>query len=334
MADKTIGELKKATSLNDDSLLVAEQQGEAVAVEGVLFKNIVKDYVDDALGGIDPDVTADEVEFSDGENLQQKYNNGDLGGADGLTPHIGENGNWFIGDEDTNVQAAGQTVTTVQTVTLTAAGWTNLSQTVGCPGILANDTNQVITTFPDIANKKAYMDARIVCVDNGANSLTFTAKTVPTTDILVYVAIEEAGSGTLETYSADEIVVGTWIDGKPLYRKVFVGTTPVVSTNGTFSWGSFDTGSAIDSLLPVKGIVYNGSDSLTLPHTTNDGTGRIKTSSNRTTGRVLVGSNSSALGGLPLVLIVEYTKTTDIANADMPAAAALAVSYNEGVDEA
>ena len=28
-------------------------------------------------------------------------------GKDGITPHIGENGNWFIGEEDTGVRAVG-----------------------------------------------------------------------------------------------------------------------------------------------------------------------------------------------------------------------------------
>lgn len=31
---------------------------------------------------------------------------------------------------------------------------------------------------------------------------------------------------TANTYSTSEIVVGTWIDGKPLYRRVFTGITP------------------------------------------------------------------------------------------------------------
>lgn len=29
------------------------------------------------------------------------------GGGNGITPHIGENGNWYIGDEDTGVSASG-----------------------------------------------------------------------------------------------------------------------------------------------------------------------------------------------------------------------------------
>ena len=32
-----------------------------------------------------------------------------LKGVDGITPHIGENGNWFIGADDTGVAAGGLT---------------------------------------------------------------------------------------------------------------------------------------------------------------------------------------------------------------------------------
>ena len=38
----------------------------------------------------------------------------------------------------------------------------------------------------------------------------------------------------VNTYSTDEIRIGTWIDGKPLYRKVFSMQMPQVSTDGTF----------------------------------------------------------------------------------------------------
>lgn len=50
MADKTIGELKRATSLDDDSLLIAEQQGEAVSLTGSLFKQFVEDAADEQVG--------------------------------------------------------------------------------------------------------------------------------------------------------------------------------------------------------------------------------------------------------------------------------------------
>lgn len=57
--------------------------------------------------------TADDIPFADGETFQQKFNNGELKGQDGvsgtngITPHIGDNGNWFIGETDTNKPSQG-----------------------------------------------------------------------------------------------------------------------------------------------------------------------------------------------------------------------------------
>lgn len=57
--------------------------------------------------------TADDIPFADGETFQQKFNNGEIkgqdgvSGANGITPHIGDNGNWFIGETDTNKPSQG-----------------------------------------------------------------------------------------------------------------------------------------------------------------------------------------------------------------------------------
>lgn len=45
MADRTIGELPKILSLNNDSLVPAEQQGEAVAMPGSVFAQFARDSV-------------------------------------------------------------------------------------------------------------------------------------------------------------------------------------------------------------------------------------------------------------------------------------------------
>lgn len=41
--------------------------------------------------------------------IAQAKKSGEFDGADGTTPHIGENGNWFIGESDTGVSASGGT---------------------------------------------------------------------------------------------------------------------------------------------------------------------------------------------------------------------------------
>lgn len=58
---------------------------------------------------------ANEVYFDDGSTFQTKYDSGELRGRDGdpgkngLTPHIGPNTNWFIGDTDTGKPSKGHT---------------------------------------------------------------------------------------------------------------------------------------------------------------------------------------------------------------------------------
>lgn len=294
-------------------------------------KTDIYKYVDDALAGVDPDVTADEVEFSDGENLQQKYDNGDLSGEDGITPHIGENGNWFIGTVDTGVQAAGQTATSIKTVTLTASGWSGLSQTVACAGILADETKQVITVFPSLASRDEYMDSGVICAGSGANTLTFTADVAPAADLVVYVAIEEAGQAPLEVYSTEETVVGTWIDGKPIYRRVFVGVMD--SDEYTRVCRLSDIGG--ETVVAMSAICnHSSSSSAQMPTGYYGSNGAINAYKDGSGQIILYVSSGNNFKSQPYTAIVEYTKTTDTATIAIPSAAAMMAAYEEGVNEA
>ena len=78
-------------------------------------------------------------------------------------------------------------------VTLSASGWNSSSktQTVTVSGVLADETKQLITPTPAIASQTAYYNAGIRCTGQAANELTFTAKTIPTADLTVYVTIQE-----------------------------------------------------------------------------------------------------------------------------------------------
>ena len=78
-------------------------------------------------------------------------------------------------------------------VTLAAASWdsTAKTQTVTVTGVSATETDQMITPTPALASQTAYYEAGILCTGQAANSLTFTATTVPTDDLTVYVMIQE-----------------------------------------------------------------------------------------------------------------------------------------------
>lgn len=76
-------------------------------------------------------------------------------------------------------------------ITLTVAGWdsTTKTQTVSVTGVLADETKQLILPMPTSASMSAYTEAGIICTGQAAGKLTFTADTVPTASIDVYVTV-------------------------------------------------------------------------------------------------------------------------------------------------
>ena len=81
---------------------------------------------------------------------------------------------------------------TLRQITLTAAGWNSSTkqQTVTCSGVLADAAAQEIHVAPaDASYDSAWNSCGVLCVAQGANSLTFQCDTIPTANITVYVSI-------------------------------------------------------------------------------------------------------------------------------------------------
>lgn len=78
-------------------------------------------------------------------------------------------------------------------VTLTASGWDSSAktQTVTVSGVLADESAQVIQPIPAIASQSAYNAAGILATGQAENKVTFTATTVPTANLSVYIVITE-----------------------------------------------------------------------------------------------------------------------------------------------
>lgn len=105
----------------------------------------------------------------------------------------------------------------------------------------------------------------------------------------------------ISKYSTTEQRIGTWIDGKPIYRKV------INFTNTSTNWETIDTISTLNEIVRMNGYVYDsdnnktaipsyGTDSVSL-YVTQSGAIRKKATSYY--------QNKSG------VLIIEYTKTAD-----------------------
>lgn len=76
-------------------------------------------------------------------------------------------------------------------VVLSSSGWSSNTQTVSVPGILADETKQLIQPIAASSSKEAYEEAGVSCTAQAANSLTFTCSEVPATNLTVYIVITE-----------------------------------------------------------------------------------------------------------------------------------------------
>ena len=118
-----------------------------------------------------------------------------------------------------------------------------------------------------------------------------------------------------EAYSTTEQVVGTWIDGKPLYRKVFTAYMPTTATDGTYVNGLTEYATNIEYAWIVAHWTTDASgQNQPLPYFTNSGyfAKAFITNNQGTNGyKYLVANAIKAFNGQPITVIVQYTKTTD-----------------------
>lgn len=102
--------------------------------------------------------------------------------------------------------AGGTEVETTLTV-LTASGWDSnyKTQRAEVTGILADETKQLIQPVPAISSQQEYMAAGIMATEQSDGALIFTAKTVPNTDLRVYINIQSVKySVNLISFSIDD----------------------------------------------------------------------------------------------------------------------------------
>lgn len=150
---------------------------------------------------------------------------------------------------------------------------------------------------------KAKQSAGVVAtVIDGLNSTSATNALSANQGKVLNEKIED-----LTTYSTTEKVVGTWIDGKPIYRKVLTLVLISTSLNGV----SQDvTDLNIDAITHIEGI--SQSDPTSTNYAWDSAVDRFRVFYNPIT-KELRAQGGSSYPTLPctVYVILEYTKTTD-----------------------
>jgi len=157
-------------------------------------------------------------------------------------------------------------------------------------------------------NKNGSIDYTNIMVNEGDTALPYETYITPTINVDgedIYV------KGQNEVYSTQEQVIGTWIDGKPLYRKVIIENGPTVTTDGTGANKNIDISSLnCDTLLVKNAWVYQSSRYVPLFYMNDAMTSYAKvyptTSSN-----LRLSCSNTTYSEKPFYVVIEYTKTTD-----------------------
>lgn len=117
-----------------------------------------------------------------------------------------------------------------------------------------------------------------------------------------------------ENYSEEEIVVGKYVDGKPIYRKVYNTTSPSTS-NAT----EYPLEVSIDTVVAEFGyIMFQGN---AMPFNSSWNNNMIISAIVRNNTNPIPNSLSVKCGdltNLPMIFTIEYTKTTDAPNSFNP----------------
>ena len=119
---------------------------------------------------------------------------------------------------------------------------------------------------------------------------------------------------TFEDYSTEEKCIGRWIDGKPIYRKVYNTTSPSTS-NAT----EYPLEVSIDTVVAKFGyIMFQGN---AMPFNSSWNNNMIISAIVRNNINPIPNSLSVKCGdltNLPMIFTIEYTKTTDEPNSFKP----------------
>ena len=158
-----------------------------------------------------------------------------------------------------------------------------------------------------------FNSVRLERAEQGNNTTDIRRETIttrPTNTSVLYCIKYEPTYFMKNTYSADsvystdEMIIGRWIDGKPIYRKVVQGN--ITSKNQSL----FVVNENVETMISIRGYDFSNGIYYFPFNYTQDGSTQKAVFYKKDTDTIEFRSNSSGSGEV-FVVILEYTKTTD-----------------------
>lgn len=128
--------------------------------------------------------------------------------------------------------------------------------------------------------------------------------------LLEDVASLKAQTKSSEFSTTTEKVVGTWIDGKPIYRKVIVTNLPTVTTQGTVAIKEIEHNiSNIENIINISGTFVTSIGGFNPLNQSISGDAIVRTVADSSI--ILIQCSVTSFSNCEANVILEYTKTTD-----------------------
>ena len=140
---------------------------------------------------------------------------------------------------------------------------------------------------------------------DGANNVTNYTGRPTNTSVLYCIATHNMFMNEGSNYSTDEQIVGTWVNGKPIYQKTFTGTTSATTTSDSVA----GTISNFDTLINSNGTIFLsgawGVNQHSLPY--NNVAEYYVDDSNQ----IIIHKQNEIANNKQYMVTLQYTKTTD-----------------------
>ena len=193
--------------------------------------------------------TKDDVNIAVNEALAAAKASGEFDGADGLTPTIGENGNWYLGDTDTGKPSRGDKGDTGAKGEKGDKGDTGETGATGAAGAAGKSAYAYAQDGGYTGTEEQFAAKLAQEKFANPNALTFTGAVTGSYDgsAPVSVKIPEGGSGEawelINSNTLSENVTAVTFDFDTPYKKILFVCQPNVSVNG---WKRFSINNGID----------------------------------------------------------------------------------------
>lgn len=139
------------------------------------------------------------------------------------------------------------------------------------------------------------------------NSVTSLGTATPSTAGLMSASDKKKLDNVTE-YSTNETVVGTWIDGKPIYRKCFTITTP--SSNASTNVVDI-TDLHIDNMINDYFSIVSVGHNISSSTNNSNAVMFVRLNFNNTGDWLTMTVSNTSYQNCPALIVIEYTKTTD-----------------------